>query len=116
MNWFITPPARSKLTLGLGSMIALLATDLQVANGQTLQNATLNAITEGPPAAVAEPSPEIARMKNLSLEQLLDEPVTTVSRSAGTVADSAAAVFVITHEDIMRSGVTNIPEALRMVP
>ncbi|MGH9201592.1 MAG: TonB-dependent receptor plug domain-containing protein, partial [Vicinamibacterales bacterium] len=33
-----------------------------------------------------------------------------------TVAESAAAIFVITQEDIRRSGVTSIPEALRMVP
>jgi iron complex outermembrane receptor protein len=42
--------------------------------------------------------------------------VTATSRRPQSVAESAAAVFVITQEDIRRSGVTSIPEALRMVP
>src|SRR5207248_11567044 len=32
------------------------------------------------------------------------------------VADAAAAIFVLTQEDIRRSGATSIPEALRLVP
>ncbi|HUL09996.1 MAG TPA: TonB-dependent receptor [Candidatus Acidoferrum sp.] len=42
--------------------------------------------------------------------------VTSTARRPQTVAESAAAIFVITQEDIRRSGVTSIPEALRMVP
>ena len=42
--------------------------------------------------------------------------VTSTARRPQTVAESAAAVFVITQDDIRRSGVTSIPEALRMVP
>ncbi len=52
----------------------------------------------------------------LSLEDLMDIRVTSTSRRPQSVAESAAAVFVITQEDIRRSGVTSIPEALRMVP
>ncbi|MBI5895540.1 MAG: TonB-dependent receptor, partial [Desulfobacterales bacterium] len=44
------------------------------------------------------------------------EVTTTVSRKAQRLSDTAAAVFVITAEDIHRSGVTSIAEALRMVP
>jgi iron complex outermembrane recepter protein len=39
-----------------------------------------------------------------------------VSKRSQKVADAAAAVFVITQEDIRRSGATSIPDALRMVP
>ncbi|WP_236632067.1 TonB-dependent receptor plug domain-containing protein [Endozoicomonas montiporae] len=56
---------------------------------------------------------------DFSLEELisLDIPdVTSVSRKKQRLMDSAAAIFVITSEDILRSGVTSIPEALRMVP
>ena len=56
---------------------------------------------------------------NFSLEELisLDIPdVTSVSRKKQRLMDSAAAIYVITSEDILRSGVTSIPEALRMVP
>jgi iron complex outermembrane receptor protein len=55
-------------------------------------------------------------LTDLSLEDLMDVRVTSTSRRPQSVAESAAAVFVITQEDIRRSGVTSIPEALRMVP
>ena len=52
----------------------------------------------------------------LSLEALMDITVTIASRKEEKLSETAAAVFVITQEDIRRSGVTSIPEALRMVP
>ena len=55
-------------------------------------------------------------LTRLSLEQLMDIEVTTVSKKAEKAAQAAAAVFVITQEDIRRSGATQIPEVLRMVP
>lgn len=53
---------------------------------------------------------------NLSLEELLNVEVTTASRKAERLQDVAAAAFVITRDDIERSGATSIPEALRMAP
>ena len=67
----------------------------------------------------ADTSSEDDELLDLSLEELisLDVPdVTSVSRKKQRLMDSAAAVYVITDEDIQRSGVTSIPEALRMVP
>jgi iron complex outermembrane receptor protein len=55
-------------------------------------------------------------LKQLSLEQLGDVEVTTVSKQPQQLQHTPAAVFVITQEDIRRSGATNIPEALRMAP
>jgi iron complex outermembrane recepter protein len=55
-------------------------------------------------------------LKQLSLEQLGDVEVTTVSKDPQQVQKTPAAVFVITQEDIRRSGATNIPEALRLAP
>ena len=52
----------------------------------------------------------------LSLEALMDIKVTSVSRKDQKLADAAAAVFVITQDDIRRSGATSIPEALRLAP
>src|SRR5438132_12590120 len=52
----------------------------------------------------------------LSLEELMNVRVTTVTREESTVGESPAAVFVITQEMIHRSGATSIPELLRMVP
>lgn len=52
----------------------------------------------------------------LSLEDLLKTEVSTVSRKPQRLSETAAAVFVLTGDEIQRSGVTSIPEALRMVP
>ncbi len=57
-----------------------------------------------------------ADLTKLSLEQLMDIEVTSVSKKPEKVAEAAAAVFVINQEDIRRSGATHIPEVLRMVP
>src|SRR4051812_4163502 len=53
---------------------------------------------------------------NMSLDQLSNIEVTSVSKKAEKANEAAAAVFVITQEDIKRSGATSIPEALRMAP
>src|SRR5256884_669315 len=52
----------------------------------------------------------------VSLEDLWNMQVTSVSKRTQKVADAAAAIFVLTQEDIRRSGATSIPEALRLVP
>lgn len=53
---------------------------------------------------------------NLSVEDLLNVEVTSAAKKAQSLNDAAAAIFVITNEDIKRSGVTNIPDALRLAP
>ena len=58
----------------------------------------------------------VADLTNLSLEELSNIEVTSVSRHAERLADAAASIFVITAEDIRRSGVTSLPEALRLAP
>ena len=55
-------------------------------------------------------------LKKLTLEELMDVNVNAVSRKEEPLGPTPAAVTVITAEDIRRSGVTNIPEALRLVP
>ena len=52
----------------------------------------------------------------MSLEELMNVPVTSVSKSESTLSQSAAAVYVITGEDIRHSGATTVPELLRAVP
>ncbi|MDP2903088.1 MAG: TonB-dependent receptor plug domain-containing protein [Methylovulum sp.] len=53
----------------------------------------------------------------MSLEEVMAISITTtVSRKQQSVKDSAAAVFVISADDIRRSGATSIPDALRMAP
>ncbi len=55
-------------------------------------------------------------LSDLDLEGLGNLQVTSASRKAQRFKDTAAAIFVITNEDIRRSGATSIPDALRMVP
>ena len=52
----------------------------------------------------------------LSLEELAGLPVMLVSRKEETVWQAPAAVHVIARDDLLRSGVTSIPEGLRMIP
>ena len=55
-------------------------------------------------------------LTELSLEDLMDIEITSVAKKSQRLSDAAAAVFAITGEDIRRSGVTSIAEALRMAP
>jgi iron complex outermembrane receptor protein len=50
------------------------------------------------------------------MEDLMNIEVTSVSKKQEKLSHTAAAIFVITAEDIRRSGATNIPDVLRMVP
>lgn len=52
----------------------------------------------------------------LSWEELNDLKVSTLARQEQSVKNSPAAAFVISSEDIRRSGVNSLPELLRMVP
>lgn len=57
-----------------------------------------------------------ATFADLSIEELLNESVTSVSRKETTLGRSPAAIAVITQEDIQRTGHTSLPELLRLVP
>jgi iron complex outermembrane recepter protein len=61
-------------------------------------------------------TPQPQDLTNLPIEDLMKVEVTTASKSAQTLSDIPSAVFVITAEDIRRSGAMNIPEALRLAP
>jgi iron complex outermembrane recepter protein len=55
-------------------------------------------------------------LSSLSVDDLMNVEVTSVSRKGQKLSETAAAVFVITQDDIRRSGATTIPETLRIVP
>src|SRR5467141_917950 len=70
-----------------------------------------------PAPARTEEAVEPARaLKELSLEKLFDLEVTSVSKKPEPVSQTAAAIHVVTTDDIRRMGVLSIPEALRYVP
>ena len=55
-------------------------------------------------------------LTSTSIEDLMNVEVTSVSKKEQKLSRVASAIFVITQEDIQRSGATNIPDLLRMVP
>lgn len=81
---------RAAFALGLGLMCAALAS---VADAQTA-----------------------ADLSKLSLEELANVPVTTVSKREESLAKAPAAIYVITQDQIRRSGAQTLPEILRLAP
>ncbi len=57
-----------------------------------------------------------AALYQMDLEQLMDLPVTSVNKRPSSLAESAAAVYVITHDDIRRSGSVSLPDVLALAP
>jgi iron complex outermembrane receptor protein len=55
-------------------------------------------------------------LKQLSLAELGSVEVTTASKEPEKIWKTSAAIFVLTQDDIRRSGAASIPEVLRLVP
>ncbi|HSS44518.1 MAG TPA: TonB-dependent receptor, partial [Thermoanaerobaculia bacterium] len=72
------------------------------------------------PASASAQTEEAVRppteLKKLSLEELFEMEVTSVSKKPEKLSETAAAVHVVTDEDIRRSAAPSIPEALRDIP
>lgn len=65
-------------------------------------------------AQVVRPEPAVKSLKELSIEELMDLEVTSVSKRPERLLEAPSAIQVITGEDIRRSGASSIPEALRL--
>ncbi|HET9470498.1 MAG TPA: TonB-dependent receptor plug domain-containing protein, partial [Usitatibacter sp.] len=77
--------------------------------------AAVTALGAAPPAA-ADDTVRVADLADFSLEQLANLKVTSVSRREERLVEAPASIFVITAEDIRRSGATSLGEALRLAP
>jgi iron complex outermembrane recepter protein len=86
-------------------------TRLQLSVGLPIALAVALAFSARP--AQAQDNPDLSQK---SLEDLMSIDVTSVSKKAEKLSQTASAVFVITQTDIQRSGALNIPDLLRMVP
>jgi iron complex outermembrane recepter protein len=64
----------------------------------------------------AQPVSAVDELGGMSLEQLANVQVTSVSKSVEPLRSAPAAIYVITHDDIVRSGATSVPEVLRLAP
>ncbi len=74
---------------------------------------TAIALLGSSPAFAAD---DIDKLLDTPLKDLMNMEVTSVSKKSEKATEAAAAIYVITQEDIKRSGVASIPEALRMAP
>lgn len=83
---------------------------------QTSHFALLAMIAFYPATAHATAPVDPDQLLDLSLEQLSNISVTSVSKKAEKETEAAAAIYVITQDDIKNSGATAIPELFRMVP
>src|SRR6266705_1247060 len=79
------------------------------------RNALVLSVLLASAAFSAEP-PRSRDLADLSIEELGNIQVTSVSKHAERLLDAPAAIFVITGEDIRRSGATRLAEALRLAP
>lgn len=55
-------------------------------------------------------------VQGLSIEQLANVEITSVSKSPQSLSTAAAAIYVIDHDDVVRSGAISLPEMLRLAP
>jgi iron complex outermembrane receptor protein len=71
----------------------------------------------GPAAANGGAGPSrVEDLRDLSIDQLAQIQVTSVAKSPEPLSDAPAAIYVITHDDIIRSGAISLPEILRLAP
>ena len=78
--------------------------------------AVLAACSSRVSAGSSQPPQEAQSLADLSLEELMRVEIVSASRRAQSISDVPAAVYVITRDDILRSGARSLPEALRMAP
>jgi iron complex outermembrane recepter protein len=61
-------------------------------------------------------APPITSFAKMSLEELGNIEITSVSKKPQSLSEAAASIFIITSEDIRRSSATTLPDALRLAP
>src|SRR5271165_5072667 len=72
--------------------------------------------SSAPQTSVGQQGTDQEQLKTLTLEQLGNIEVTTVTKEPEVLWKTPAAIYVITQQDIQRSGATTIPQALRLAP
>src|SRR5688500_10547628 len=72
-------------------------------------------VVAGPAAALGQPKPRTPQdLKRLTIEELSEIEVSSVSRRSERLSQAAAAVTLLRNEDIRRSGATTLAETMRM--
>ena len=106
---------RAHRAVGSGILLVLLSTapgwpqTPETAPAETIQKTEQGQARQGSQAPQKD-------LTTASIEDLMNIQVTSASKKEQKLSKVAAGVFVMTQEDIRRSGATSIPELLRMVP
>ncbi|CAN7326744.1 TonB-dependent receptor [Phenylobacterium sp. LjRoot225] len=76
------------------------------------------ALSGGLPARASDLASAAAAtdFSSLSIDELANIDVSSVSKADQPLSEAAAAIFVITHDDIIRSGAKRLPDMLRLAP
>jgi iron complex outermembrane recepter protein len=67
-------------------------------------------------AGPSDDAASVRSLKTLSIEQLMNVEITSVSKTGEPLSDAAAAIYVITRDDILNSGARSLPDMLRLAP
>jgi len=103
-------PPLSKLHRG-----SHLGRTIRFGHSASLALAVTLAVLLSPRAWPVDPGSSTS-LADLTIEQLMNESVTSVSKKAISLDLSPAAISIVTPEDLRRLGLTTLPEALRLVP
>jgi len=98
--------------------ITLLITGITTGDGSKSHAADVSSGGHGIVKTTEKPAAEdpMDSLFEMSLDELMALKVISVAKRPQPLSESPAAVFVITAEDIRRSGATCVPEALRLAP
>src|SRR5213080_4388712 len=107
-NSRLAPPRQTR---GYGPMA-----DMRTVAAATSMVFTLGLICFAPPGLAQQPDSSLSAeaLKKLSIEELMNLQVTSVSKRPERLSQTASAIQVITQEDIRRSGASSLAEALRL--
>jgi len=67
-------------------------------------------------AALGARAQSVEDLKQLSISELANVDVSSVSKASQPLSEAPASIYVITHDEIIRSGATTLPEILRLAP
>ena len=87
--------------------------DTRIVAAATSMLLTVGVVCFARPAVAQQPD-SLGVLKRLSVEELMNVEVTSVSKRVEKLSQTASAIQVITQEEILRSGASSLPEALRL--
>src|SRR5688572_1299989 len=85
-------------------------------NRRRLFGAVLLGCVPAAPVVAQQLAATPQELSTLSIEELMKIEISSVSKSAEPLSEAPAAAYVITHDEIVRSGATSLPEILRLAP